>query len=103
MVGHRPHIFYLICWKYISPFIITVIFIWNCVSWGGIGYGDHMFPPWAEFMGWLLCVVSLMFVPGFAIYKMYTYKGTIKQRFRRLLSPDYDYIRAINKKYDIDD
>ncbi|XP_031574793.1 sodium- and chloride-dependent GABA transporter 1-like [Actinia tenebrosa] len=103
MIGSKPNIFYLVCWKYISPFIILIIFIWNCVSWEGISYGDHQFPPWAEFMGWMLCVASLVFVPGFAIYKMYHYKGSFSQRFKQLLTPDNDYLRAIHKKYGISD
>ena len=30
MTGKRPYLFWMICWKYISPLAIFIIFISNC-------------------------------------------------------------------------
>ncbi|EDO39708.1 predicted protein, partial [Nematostella vectensis] len=79
MIGHRPNIYFLLCWKYISPLIIGVIFIWNCVDWSGISYGDYVFPAWAEFCGWLLCFSSIVCVPICAIYRCVKGKGTLAE------------------------
>jgi len=38
MTGSRPNIFWMICWKYISPLAIFVIFIANCVKQGSSTY-----------------------------------------------------------------
>ena len=46
-----------------------VIFIWFCVDWTGISYAGYQYPPWAEFLGWMLCIVSILCVPGYAIYR----------------------------------
>lgn len=37
------------------------------MDWTGISYGDVTFPAWAEFIGWMLCIVSILCVPGYAL------------------------------------
>ena len=59
------------------PFYLQVIFLWNCVSWTGITYGDYRFPAWAEFVGWMLCIASIGCVPGYAIYRYVNLEGTV--------------------------
>jgi len=39
------------------------------VDWTGISYAGYKYPPWAEFVGWMLCIVSILCVPGYAIYR----------------------------------
>ena len=52
-----------------SLFSLQVIFIWFCVDWTGISYAGYQYPPWAEFVGWMLCIVSIMCVPGYALHR----------------------------------
>jgi len=102
MIGHRPNMYYRMCWKYISPLIIGVIFIWFCVDWTGISYAGYQYPAWAEFLGWMLCIVSILCVPGYALhrYRKLEY-GTFVERFRTILLPDREILSKIEEKHNI--
>ena len=34
-----------------------------------MSYGDYKYPPWAEFIGWMLCIVSILCVPAYALHR----------------------------------
>lgn len=102
MIGHRPNMYFRICWKYLSPGIIGVIFIWFCVDWSGISYAGYQYPPWAEFLGWMLCIVSLLCVPGYALHRYLKLpSGTFQERFRTILLPDREVLSKIEQKHGI--
>ncbi|XP_078359801.1 sodium- and chloride-dependent GABA transporter 1-like isoform X2 [Oculina patagonica] len=100
MIGHRPNLYYRLCWKYISPAIIGVIFIWFCVDWAGISYGDFQYPGWAEFLGWMLCISAILCVPGYAIHRYLQLDSSLTpyERFHTILMPDKAIIDKIEEK-----
>jgi len=49
-----------------------VIFVWQCVDWSGLSLGDYKYPVWAELVGWGLCLASILFVPGYATYRLFS-------------------------------
>ncbi|KAJ7379135.1 hypothetical protein OS493_017633 [Desmophyllum pertusum] len=102
MIGHRPNMYYRLCWKYISPAIIGVIFIWFCIDWTGISYNDVQYPGWAEFLGWMLCISAILCVPGYAIHRYLKLEtGTPYERFRTILLPDREILDKIEAKHGI--
>lgn len=99
MIGHRPNLFFRMCWKFLSPVIILVIFVWQCVDWSGLSLGDYKYPVWAELVGWGLCLASILFVPGYAIYRLFRDRSRpIKERFLNLLKPDEQAMRRIEQE-----
>ena len=46
--------------------------MWQCVDWAGLSLGDYKYPVWAELVGWGLCLASILFVPGYAIYRLFS-------------------------------
>ncbi|XP_020601873.1 sodium- and chloride-dependent GABA transporter 2-like isoform X2 [Orbicella faveolata] len=100
MIGHRPNLYFRLCWKYISPVIIGVIFIWFCVDWTGISYNDVKYPGWAEFLGWMLCISAILCVPGYALHRYLKLDSslTVYERFRTILMPDKEVMSKIEEK-----
>ncbi|XP_029190597.2 sodium- and chloride-dependent glycine transporter 2-like [Acropora millepora] len=99
MIGKRPNIFFLICWKYLSPLATLVIIIASLAQWGGISYDKKPYPGWAEFFGWLLALASMVMVPIFAIVQCYYSKGTtITDKLRSLLTPDDSAFVAVEER-----
>ncbi|KAJ7379137.1 hypothetical protein OS493_017635 [Desmophyllum pertusum] len=89
MIGKRPNIFFLICWKYISPIATLVIILASLAQWGGISYNKVPYPGWAEFLGWMLAIASMIMVPIFAIVQYYYSTGSsVADRLKSLLIPD---------------
>lgn len=99
MIGKRPNIFFLICWKYLSPLATLVIIIASLAQWGGISYDKKPYPGWAEFFGWLLALASMVMVPIFAIVQCYYSKGTtVTEKLRSLLTPDDSAFVAVEER-----
>lgn len=79
MTGSRPGLYWLICWKYLSPLamisILAASFIEIAVE--GSGYDawvaekgvteKHPWPMWAIFLICSLILVSILWIPGVAI------------------------------------
>ena len=55
-----------------------VIFIFYCVQWEPVKYGSVEYPPWAHMIGFLMSASSMMWIPGYAIYWMYTTRGSLR-------------------------
>ena len=45
------------------------------VQWEGVSLDDYQYPPWAEFIGWMIALMSMVLIPGFAIYEIYRANG----------------------------
>lgn len=102
MIGHRPNMYFRLCWKFISPLIIFVIFVWFCVDWTGISYNGKQYPGWAEFLGWMLCISAVLCVPGYAFYRWWILpEGTAYERFRTILQPDQAVMDKIARRNNI--
>lgn len=73
MYGHKPGIYWRICWKYISPTILLVIFVAALIQEGGkyqsLRYGNYVYPTWSLALGWLMTASSVICIPTYAIYK----------------------------------
>ncbi|TNN36186.1 Sodium-dependent noradrenaline transporter [Liparis tanakae] len=79
MMGFKPGLYWRLCWKFVSPAFLLFIVIASAVKSTGLKYDDYVFPNWANIVGWGVAMSSMMFVPGYAIYKFCSVKGTFKQ------------------------
>lgn len=72
------------------------VFLSSVIQWGGVAYGKYQYPSWGEFCGWVLALASMLWIPGVAIYKVFTTPGgSVFQRFCFLLRPDQEEMKAI--------
>lgn len=79
MTGTRPALYWLVCWKYLSPLAMLSILIASFVdiAVGGSGYqawvastGEterHEWPAWAVVLIIILILASILWIPGIAI------------------------------------
>jgi len=89
MTGHKPNIFWYLCWKYFAPAVMFAVFVFYCISYKPVKYGDsYHYPPWAEGMGLCMSLASMIWVPGYAVYYLISRPGTIMQNLRTGMSPD---------------
>jgi len=89
MTGHRPGLFWYLCWKFFAPAVMLSVFIFYCISYQPVTYGDnYAYPKWAEFMGLCMSFTSMIWVPGYAIYYLIATPGTLKQNLIKGLTPD---------------
>ncbi|CAL4097100.1 unnamed protein product, partial [Meganyctiphanes norvegica] len=68
MLGFRPGMFWIICWKYISPTFIFVLFVCSFAVPDGeaneeVSEEAAKFPGWSVGIGWLLTCSSIICIP----------------------------------------
>lgn len=96
ILGRKPCVWWKICWKYISPFIILAILISSLVQWSGVKYGSYEYPPFGEAIGWMLALFSMVWIPIVAIYKIrWSASGSLYNRLRHLLTPNTEELQRI--------
>lgn len=102
MIGRRPGVWWWFCWRFCSPAIMAGIFLFSISQWGGVSYNNYIYPPWAEFFGWVLALSSMLFIPGIAIWQLYQTPGTFMERLYICLKPDPVVQRDIEEKQGLD-
>ncbi|XP_049832189.1 sodium- and chloride-dependent glycine transporter 1-like [Schistocerca gregaria] len=96
MMNEKVQIWWKICWKYITPCILTFIFITTIVFNTRISYNNIEYPDWAIATGWMSAVSSMIFIPGYAVYKIFlTGKGSIHQRLVKHLKASSEWGPAL--------
>ncbi|KAL4226709.1 Sodium- and chloride-dependent creatine transporter 1 [Mactra antiquata] len=88
MTGNRPGPWLKICWKYLTPFIINVIFWFQLVTFKPLQFSEtYEYPAWSTILGILGSLSSIMLVPLVAGYKVVKTPGSIKERLKRVSIP----------------
>lgn len=76
MYGELPGAYWRICWKYISPSILLLIFTAACGQeldkYHTLKNGNYTYPGWAPTVGLLMTGSSVCCVPIYAIYYVKT-------------------------------
>jgi len=84
MTGHKPGIFWFLCWKYFAPAVMISVFIFYVISYEPVTYGtDYKYPKWAEGMGMCMSFASMMWVPIYAIYYVASQPGSFMERIAK--------------------
>lgn len=87
MTGHKPNLFWFLCWKYFAPAVMAGVFCFYIYSFEPVAYGkNYTYPKWAEMLGICLSLCSMLWVPGYAIYYLVTQPGTFRENLRTGLS-----------------
>ncbi|KAJ9585512.1 hypothetical protein L9F63_002713, partial [Diploptera punctata] len=88
MIGHRPGIFWRLCWNYISPVFLLVIFIFSILGYEEMLQGEYVYPEWSIMVGWILTASSLLCIPTYIVYKLIITPGNIIQRVTKIIKPE---------------
>ncbi|XP_039292530.1 sodium-dependent serotonin transporter [Nilaparvata lugens] len=100
MLGHRPGLFWRICWAYISPIFLLVIFVFSLMGYEEMLAGDYVYPSWSISVGWLLTASSLTCIPAYILYKFCITPGSFSKRLSIIMKPEeISETTAINASY----
>ena len=59
--------------------LLQFIWLFSVVTLGPVTYDDYHYPQWAIAMGWSIGVCSIIPIPAYALYKIATTEGPIRQ------------------------
>ncbi|XP_038630781.1 sodium- and chloride-dependent neutral and basic amino acid transporter B(0+)-like isoform X2 [Scyliorhinus canicula] len=95
MIGERTWLFWLwwrVCWVFISPCLLAVIFFWSLVTFAPPKYGSVEFPFWATALGWCMMTFCVMWIPIIAIVRVVQAEGlTLFQKIAAACKSDPDW------------
>ncbi|XP_017785462.1 PREDICTED: sodium- and chloride-dependent GABA transporter 2-like isoform X1 [Nicrophorus vespilloides] len=66
--------FWWTCWCIITPIALLGVFVFQMTTFTLASYEDYTFPPWADSLGIMMGVATLIPLPLFAIYALFKYK-----------------------------
>lgn len=82
MLNYKVNPYMKYCWKFITPVLCGAMVIFALVFHTPLTYNKtYLYPDWAQACGWLLVMASLVWIPGYALYKFNQYPGTIRERW----------------------
>lgn len=70
MLGIKLNLYWRVCWRFLTPGLMTVIVVYTLVKFELPKDGNFDYPAVAHIVGWSLAAVSLSQVPIFAVYKI---------------------------------
>ncbi|CAG9860469.1 unnamed protein product [Phyllotreta striolata] len=83
MMGIRPNSFWTVCWKYVAPLVMAVIFVSQCFEYQRLEYSDYKYPLWADMVGLMISFSSMAWIPIYAIYYVLSQPGSIMQNMKK--------------------
>ncbi|KAL4228840.1 hypothetical protein ACF0H5_011881 [Mactra antiquata] len=74
MLGYRPKNFWIWSWKVVAPFALLAILVFTWIDFKPSQYNTVVFPAWADGLGWLISMSSILAIPTVMIYKIMKHK-----------------------------
>ncbi|CAK8682669.1 unnamed protein product [Clavelina lepadiformis] len=94
MTGSKPPKYMTICWLVISPILIGTILIFSIVRYEPAHYGKYNYPVWADAVGWLIALCSMVCIPATAVYALCFAKGSLVERLMKCIRPQLGKINV---------
>ncbi|XP_010903440.2 sodium- and chloride-dependent GABA transporter ine isoform X2 [Esox lucius] len=87
MGGNRPNIFFTVCWMFVSPLLITVILVFTIIQFKPARYEEYVYPPWAQGVGWVIAMASIIWIPLGALHTLWVLPGSFTERLVLSITP----------------
>ncbi|XP_072099755.1 sodium- and chloride-dependent GABA transporter ine [Mobula birostris] len=87
MLGKPPNIYIRVCWLVLSPILILVLAVCIVLDFEPVRYGTYSYPEWAQSLGWVITLTSLIWIPTGALHTLLTSKGSFCQRLSKSIVP----------------
>nr|XP_044993713.1 sodium- and chloride-dependent GABA transporter 2 isoform X3 [Jaculus jaculus] len=91
MIGYRPWPLIKYCWLFFTPAVCMATFLFSLIKYTPLTYNKkYTYPWWGDALGWLLALSSMVCIPAWSFYKLWTLKGPLRERLRQLVCPAED-------------
>lgn len=98
MLGYYPGIYWVICWLGLTPGLLIVVLLFTFIDYTPASFGDYVYPPWAQFIGWFLVFTSVACVIFYAIYNLvHLQEGTFRERLKAATTPAREWGPALDE------
>ncbi|KAI8504364.1 Sodium-dependent noradrenaline transporter [Branchiostoma belcheri] len=91
MLHFTPGLWWRFCWKFVSPLFLLFITIFSIVQYRPLAYEEYVYPPWGVGLAWCLSLSSMIFIPGYAIFKLLKLQGPFRERIAYAITPEFEH------------
>ncbi|XP_053396453.1 sodium- and chloride-dependent glycine transporter 1-like [Mercenaria mercenaria] len=88
MLGYRAPVLLRICWCFISPAAVFIVFILLLSRYEAATYEGHPYPDYAITLGFVLALIPVLPLPICFVYELVTRSGTLSERFAKSREPE---------------
>ncbi|GAB1291237.1 Sodium- and chloride-dependent GABA transporter 2 [Apodemus speciosus] len=82
MIGYKPWPLIKYCWLFFTPAVCLATFLFSLIKYTPLTYNKkYTYPWWGDALGWLLALSSMICIPAWSIYKLWTLKGPLREDF----------------------
>ena len=60
---NRVSVFFMLSLLFSKNLLFPVTFLYGIIDWSGIQFEGHVYPAWAEAIGWMLALMSMICLP----------------------------------------
>uniref|UniRef100_A0A915L9S8 Transporter n=1 Tax=Romanomermis culicivorax TaxID=13658 RepID=A0A915L9S8_ROMCU len=92
MIGHRPSAWWKFCWVWACPLCCVGVFIFSLLDYSGSKYNNQKLPGWADGVGWIMALSSMLCVPIYAFWLWRRTPGDFVQKYKLLICPDVSVV-----------
>ncbi|MGH0167777.1 UNVERIFIED_CONTAM: hypothetical protein FKN15_053669 [Acipenser sinensis] len=61
------------------PHVMQIILVFTVLQFKPARYEGNVYPPWAQGIGWVICMASIIWIPLGAVHTLWTLKGSFKE------------------------
>ncbi|XP_013386200.1 sodium-dependent proline transporter-like isoform X3 [Lingula anatina] len=97
MIGREPSFMWKCLWRLITPIIITFVLVFSLADYTAASYVEYSFPLWADIMGWMMALVSIVVIPVWAVYIICRAHGSLCERLRVVSHHTVDWGPALEQ------
>ncbi|XP_056140408.1 sodium- and chloride-dependent GABA transporter ine [Lampris incognitus] len=87
MTGKTANIFFRVCWMVVSPLLVTVILVFAIIQFKPARYEGQVFPHWAQGIGWVIAMASVIWIPLGAVHTLWVLPGSLTQKLKLSVTP----------------
>ncbi|XP_066247922.1 sodium- and chloride-dependent GABA transporter ine-like isoform X2 [Euwallacea similis] len=91
MTGRHPGLFFKTCWLVITPLTIFALWVFLIIDYEPPTYnnGAYHYPRWAIVIGWIICSLSIICIPGYMIIVFISAPGSsLIEKFKNSIKSD---------------
>ncbi|XP_033756245.1 sodium- and chloride-dependent glycine transporter 2-like [Pecten maximus] len=102
MLGRGIPVFVRICWCFVNPIVLLVLFVFTFVSYKPPTYGDYEYPAYVNLVGWFIGLLPLFPVVIIGVLTVLeTPGGSILEKFKASFRPSPSW-KPVSSKYALD-
>ncbi|XP_072176355.1 sodium- and chloride-dependent neutral and basic amino acid transporter B(0+)-like [Diadema setosum] len=96
LIGHFTFLWWPLNWAAFTPSLMLFVLLFNWLNWEEPSYNGP-FPTWAVIVGWLMTMMSLIWIPIVMIYEFVAADGSLAERWHAVVNPREDWGPALPK------